>query len=299
MSAEPEAGRSRQGVVQLGDGRTLTYTVHGVDDGPVVVLLDGAGARATAALAGPVAEGLGLTLIAPDRPGFRGSTPDPQPTIVGAAAAVAELVRSFSARPVGVLAQSLGAPFGMALAHGHPEVVHHLGLVGPIGPLDRRGATAGMDRPSRTVFGLARRAPFVLELLFRGMRRQVGRDVDRAADRFASLRSAEEQVIMRRDDVWPVLVEHFPELFAAPRSARVEFAMVARPWGFDVREIGVPVTIWAAGKDPVHPLGMAEDLAERIPQADLVVRPTSGAFCFLDEMEAILRAVAPGRGTAS
>jgi pimeloyl-ACP methyl ester carboxylesterase len=46
-----------------------------------------------------------------------------------------------------VLAQSLGAPFALALAHRHPDRVDELGLVGPIGPLDVEGAREWMDRP--------------------------------------------------------------------------------------------------------------------------------------------------------
>lgn len=99
--------------------------------------------------------------------------------------AVAELLDALAVGRVGVLAQSLGAPFALAFAHCHPDRVHHLGLVGPIGPLDRPGARAGVDRFTRTVFTLARRAPLLLEGLFRLLRRRVQRDPERAAERFA------------------------------------------------------------------------------------------------------------------
>ncbi len=288
MSQEPDEGQ-----VRLGTDRTLSYTRYGAADGPTVLVLDGAGSRVQAHLADPVARRLGTRLIAPDRPGFRGSAPAPRLSLTGHAEVLVELLDAFRIDRVGVLAQSLGAPFGLALAHAHPGRVHHLGLVGPIGPLDHPGAREGMDRFTRTVFTLARRAPMLLEGVFRLMRRRVGRDPDRAAERFARLRPAPDQQVMRREEVWPILVEHFPELWASPDAARAEFRLVARPWGFDVAEITVPTTIWAAGTDTVHPPAMARDLARRIPHADLQIDPEGGVFGFLDRSEEILRTVTP------
>jgi pimeloyl-ACP methyl ester carboxylesterase len=43
----------------------------------------------------------------------------------------------------------------------------------------------------------------------------------------------------------------------------------ARPWGFDVSAIAVPVGIWQGRDDTAIPLAHAQWLAERIPQAEL------------------------------
>jgi pimeloyl-ACP methyl ester carboxylesterase len=256
-------------------------------------VLDGAGSRAQAHLAGPAAGRLGLSLLAPDRPGFRGSSPVPDLSLLRCADDLVALLDRLDIDRVGVLAQSLGAPFGLALAYGHPDRVHRLGLVGPIGPMDRSGVLAGMDGPTRTVSTLARRAPWLLEPLFGLIGRQVRRDPARAADRLARARSAADQQVMRRSDVWPVLVDHLPTLWASPAAARREFATVAGPWGFELTGVAVPTTIWAAASDTAHPPGLARDLAARLPDATLVLEREGGVFGFLDRTEEILRTIAP------
>jgi pimeloyl-ACP methyl ester carboxylesterase len=295
MATGETVPRGRQ--VRLPDGRVVSFTCYGAPSGPVVVVLDGAGSRAQADLLGPVAARLGIVLLAPDRPGFRGSSPAPVPGLLGCADTLVDVLDVLALGRVGVLAQSLGAPFALALARAAPDRVRHLGLIGPIGPLDTPGACDGMDRTTRTVFALARRAPLLLEGPFRLMRRSVERDPERAADRFARLRPIEDQEIMRRPTVWPTLVEHFPELWASPAAVRREFAAVARPWGFEVGSITVPTTIWAAVTDTVHPPAMARDLARRLPQGRLVLAHRGGVFGFLDRGEELLRTVVPAKPT--
>lgn len=158
------------GQVQLADGPTMSYTRYGAHDGPTVVVLDGAGSRAQTHGAALVAARFGISLLAPNRPGFRGSTPDPELTLQRGADAITDLIDRLQIERASVLAQSLGAPFALALAHRHPDRLDGLGLVGPIGPLDVEGACEGMDRPTRMLLLLARRAPLVLDAIFRSIR---------------------------------------------------------------------------------------------------------------------------------
>jgi pimeloyl-ACP methyl ester carboxylesterase len=224
---------------------------------------------------------------------FRGSTPDPELTLQRGADAITDLIDRLEIERVSVLAPSLGAPFALAQAHRHPDRLDGLGLVGPIGPLDVEGACEGMDRLTRMLLLLARRAPLVLEGIFRSIRWQVDRDPEKAAERFTRLRPECDQLVMRRPDVWPLLVDHFPEMWVSPTAARREFATVSRPWGFDLEGIEVPTTIWATETDTVHPPAMARELAERIPGARLVLEAEGGVFSFLDRTEEILHTVAP------
>ena len=64
----------RDAELELPDGRRLSYAMFGAPAGPLVVVLDGPGSRGLARAAAAAAEQLGLRLVAPDRPGFAGST---------------------------------------------------------------------------------------------------------------------------------------------------------------------------------------------------------------------------------
>src|SRR4051812_16823385 len=78
--------------VQLPDGRTLSYAVLGDADAErTLVVLDGPGSRGLARAAADAATAAGIRLIAPDRPGFMGSTPKPGRTFADVAADVIAL----------------------------------------------------------------------------------------------------------------------------------------------------------------------------------------------------------------
>jgi hypothetical protein len=53
--------------------------------------------------------------------------------------------------------------------------------------------------------------------------------------------------------------------------------MVARPWGFPLREVATEVRLWHGADDPV-PLDRAELVADRLPLSRLTVWPGEGAL---------------------
>jgi hypothetical protein len=54
-----------------------------------------------------------------------------------------------------------------------------------------------------------------------------------------------------------------------------EDVMVARPWGFTLREVATEVRLWRGAEDPV-PLDRAELVADRLPLSRLTVWPGEG-----------------------
>ena len=104
----------------LADGRTISYTLHGEDAGICVVVLDGPGSRGLAAGAAPAAAELGLTLLAPDRPGFGDSSTPQNRGIAEWPADCLALLDHLEIDRFGILSQSGGTPYGLAAAASHP-----------------------------------------------------------------------------------------------------------------------------------------------------------------------------------
>eukprot|EP00887_Chlorella_sp_A99_P000086 scaffold16.g86.t1 len=128
---------------KLASGRTLSYVVYGasVQRGggrPVLVFLHSV--PSSAAEAAPLhdaAAAAGVTVLAPDRAGIGGSSPDPALSLASAAADLRELLDKLGLGPVAVAGKSGGAPYAVAAAALlGPTLVSQLHLVAPWGPLE-------------------------------------------------------------------------------------------------------------------------------------------------------------------
>ena len=101
---------------------------YGTHDAPVLLCLHGIGSCADAFLGQrPLAERLGMRLVAWDAPGYRYSAdPDGAPGIDGWADAAASLISAESDGPVAVLGVSWGGVTATRLILRHPELVSAL-----------------------------------------------------------------------------------------------------------------------------------------------------------------------------
>src|SRR4051795_10193934 len=104
----------------LPDGRVLSYLDLGHPTGTPVMALDGPGSRALGRAAMPAAAELGVRVIVPDRPGFLGSTPQPDRAIVDWVADATTLADALGIDAFGLLGQSAGTPVALAGAARAP-----------------------------------------------------------------------------------------------------------------------------------------------------------------------------------
>src|SRR4051794_6517972 len=155
-------------LLRLSGGCALTYAVLGDEHaGDTIIVLDGPGSRGLARAAALAAERLGIRLVAPDRPGFGGSTPQPGRRFRDVAVDLLELADAPRAETFGVLGQSGGTPYALALAAAAPDRVRRVTFTGALSPLGEPDALQDVAGPMRGPFALARRAPWLLRPLFR------------------------------------------------------------------------------------------------------------------------------------
>ena len=60
------------------------------------------------------------------------------------------------------------------------------------------------------------------------------------------------------------------------------------PWGFDPADIQLPDLLWHGADDVFSPVGHTRWLADRIPGAHLLIRPSSGHFAALNVLPDVL-----------
>ncbi|MBF6022846.1 alpha/beta fold hydrolase [Lysobacter niastensis] len=253
--------------LQLRDGRTLTWQCYGDDAGrPLLVFHGFPGCHVQAALIGDAARRAGVRLIAPDRPGFAGSTPDPDRTILSWVRDVEQLAAHLSLLRFGVLGISCGGAYALACAHEIGERLDYVGLVAGMGPMDVPAIRRGQHPALKVLFGLSRLHPRLVTPMLRMDQKMFGIDPMRALQRLASMMTAPDQAFLRT---------HVAEAETFARSLSVayrqgidgamsEAALIARPRGFELADIRIPVHVYQGGHDRNVPPDMGEYIARHI-----------------------------------
>jgi pimeloyl-ACP methyl ester carboxylesterase len=256
----------RQALVELADGRSLAYTTYGAGDGPLVVVLDGPASRGLARAAGPAAAELGIRVVAPDRPGAGRSTAAPERGIADWPADHAALLDALGVRRAGILAQSGGTPYAIAVAAALPERTIALASLGPIAPFDDPASVRELGGELRAGVRLARHAPWLLRALLRNL----GKDPAKAARKAIVGMPAADARVLEDPAFLAIHEEATAEILSQPDAIAHEIGLMSRPWGVDPADVRVPVRFWSGSHDTRHPTAQARRLAASIPGAPAV-----------------------------
>jgi pimeloyl-ACP methyl ester carboxylesterase len=92
-----------------------------------------------------------------------------------------------------------------------------------------------------------------------------------------------------RDDVRRVFLASFQEGIRTGDAGAAWGALLnARPWGFDLGRIQIPVYIWQGADDRQTPLAYARLVRDSIPGASLREFPGEGHLLLLDHWQEML-----------
>jgi pimeloyl-ACP methyl ester carboxylesterase len=278
MTHDPHLPPETDHQFTLGDGRRLGYALLGESGGPVIVVLDGPGSRGLARAAAGAATALGLSLLAVDRPGFGWSTPAPRQSIDDVAHDVLALVDALGVRRFGLLGQSGGTPYALGVAALAGDRVVGLSTVGAVTPLGERGALEDTSGPMRSMFRVARRAPWLLRPMLGAVARQTRRDPAAVARKYAEGLPAADRVVLEDPVMWAIHERSSAEAVASPAAFAREVRRLTKPWGIDLDAITAPAALWAGDEDGTHPPVMSRRLAERLGEPPVTVVHGAGAL---------------------
>lgn len=246
------------------DGMPVLY-VHGTPDSRLARHPDDS-----------IAAGLGLRLIAVDRPGIGGSGPDPEATPASVAADHVAVLDHLGIERAAVVSWSAGSVTALALAGGHPDRVTSLTLVAPLIPADAYGDPGVLDGAddSRRLFAdhLGTESPDDLgrELAMWLVPPELDEQTARA---MLSGTLAELATIDRAADHMVAALQ--ASVAQGVTGLEREIAAQATPLGAALDHIGTGVAVHVGADDTVTPPPMARWLAERL-QAQLHEHPGVG-----------------------
>jgi pimeloyl-ACP methyl ester carboxylesterase len=229
------------------------------------------GSPQTGALLEPLlaaAAGRAIRLVSYARPSYGGSSPNPGRDIASAAHDVEQVANALGLNRFAVMGASGGGPHALACAALlRDRVIGAVCLASPAPHTDAFDWYAGMVSP-----GGPRAATAGREARARYAQTEEFDPKQFTASDWAAL-----------EGTWAALGRDAGEAGAAgPDGLIDDDVALVKPWGFDVREISVPVLLVQGGEDRVIPPSHAEWLLRAIKSSELWMRPRDGHISVLD-----------------
>lgn len=257
-------------LIALENGASLAFAEYGDRGGVPVFFFHGwPSSRTMAELTDAAARELGVRIISPDRPGIRESTFQPNRKLIDWPRDLEQLANYLGIERFHIFAISGGAPYAYAVAAAMPERVRAVAIASgapPIAELEDRQGLLGLyrlmlhchqkyPRFSRYCFRLAR--PFLSLRPPRRMRPLVLKALRLQPCDAESLRdsAAFEACFESQRQAWR----------ASADGVLADAEIYARPWGFRLEDVDVPVRLWHGKQDRAFSVRIAEELAGRLP----------------------------------
>jgi pimeloyl-ACP methyl ester carboxylesterase len=276
--AQPRTSRSRANAAQreedrgirLADGRWLGYGEHGDPTGRPVLFFHGLGTTRVICPPNAIASELGVRLIAPDRPGIGLSDRLPARQLLDWPGDVRELADALGLERFSIVGWSGGGPYALACGYALPDRVDGIALVSAPAPLAGSTDPAYLRRFDRSAARAADRAPWVIRLALWHWGRAQRRDAARFFEESVAEMCEADQEVLSEPELRGRMIANSDELYRQGGLGMYDEALVlARPWGFELSDLSVPVTMWHGARDSTVPTGMATHLEQSIPGARL------------------------------
>ena len=279
--------------VRTPDGRDLEVLLMGGDpDGfPLVYISGTPTAIAPWPALSDAAAGLGLQVVGWSRPGYAGSTRREGRTVADAAEDVATILDELGHDRFVVLGWSGGGPHAIACAAMLPDRCRAVASLAGVAPYDLMGEDWFRDMGKENVdeFRVAVERPQDLWAI-----------VEPQAPEVAGVTGADVVTMLDGlvDDVdRAALTGEFAEMIAETFRRAVSTGVAgwhdddlafARPWGFDLGDITVPVSVWQGEHDLMVPFQHGQFLAAHIPTAAAHLYPDEGHLSLAAQLPRIL-----------
>lgn len=277
--------------IRLADGRQLGYAEYGDPDGyPLIYFHGGLSSRVDIETANGAAQQAGFRIIAPDRPGIGLSDRQPGYSLLDWSVDVAELADLLEIDKFAVMGWSFGGAYAAVCAFALPQRVSCAVLIASGIPRDWTGMIEQINSMDRTFLKFSGRASIVDRLAFRF----VGASAKMTPGFFTrmsvrDMEPASAQAITRDQDGF---VRSTIEGMANPAGVVDDYRVWNRPWGFELKDIAVPVQIWHGEADALCPPPWAHRLAKAIPGAELTMVPDVGHLLARDNWPQIFSKLA-------
>ncbi|WP_125078020.1 alpha/beta fold hydrolase [Mycobacterium sp. P7213] len=281
-----------EGNIAVGEDRQLGFAEFGAPQGRAMFWLHGTpGARRQIPVEARLyAAEANIRLIGVDRPGIGSSTPFQYETVSQFADDLRTVADTLGIDKMAVIGLSGGGPYTLACAAAMPKRVVAAGVLGGVAP------AVGPEAIDSNLMRLARLAEPVLDhagrpisLLAAGLIRMVRPVASPALELYARISPEGDREMLSRPEFKAMFLDDLlngsRKQLAAPIADAILFA---RPWGFRLADIKVPVHWWHGDADHIVPFSHGKHAVALLPDARLYPIPGESHLAGLGRAEEIL-----------
>ena len=297
MDPNPELDDPPAEMMQLRDGRTLSWAEYGDPSGKPLFFHHGLPSSRVAAapLAGAAAR-KGVRLIAPERPGFGFSDPKPERTILDWPDDLRELADYLELGTFSVSGISAGLPYTLACGLKMPERLDKLALISGLGRIDTPETLEGMSYEWRLIYSLFQKSRRLANIWMRGYGRAALRRPERVVAQQIKRMHDVDSSVLGRPDVTANRIADLRQAFRqGPVTAGEEARMHLEPWGFEISDVETDVYMWQGTLDESHPISMGRTIASELRSCRPVFAEGAGSLGFILYADAIFADLWPER----
>lgn len=281
-----------EGNIAVGEDRQLGFAEFGAPQGRAMFWLHGTpGARRQIPVEARLyATEANIRLIGVDRPGIGSSTPFQYETVSQFADDLQTVADTLGIDKMAVIGLSGGGPYTLACAAAMPKRVVAAGVLGGVAP------AVGPEAIDSNLMRLARLAEPVLEhagrpisVLAASLIRMVRPVASPALELYARLSPEGDREMLSRPEFKAMFLDDLlngsRKQLAAPIADAILFA---RPWGFRLTDVKVPVHWWHGDADHIVPFSHGKHAVALLPDARLYPIPGESHLAGLGRAEEIL-----------
>ena len=278
---------------ELSDRRIMGFAVYGDEDGyPVVICHGTPGSRLMLQIAEPPANGLGLRLIVPDRPGYGLSSAHSYDRLLDWPKDLADLVNSLGHEQFAVVGISGGGPFALAAAYDLEDRISQIQVISSLAPLDQEEVYSHLDARQRVITRAVRRNSMMLRSILQVAGKGLPNLPDPLLQRVMRFAPGANGPLSMNASARQSMADSFREAFRHGGSGLAnDLALFNRSWGFSVKDINLPVQLWHGEDDAVVPVIMGRYLADRLPNCEATFIPDAGHYWVVEHVDLILEAL--------
>jgi pimeloyl-ACP methyl ester carboxylesterase len=292
-AAENRQGTILKHTVRTTDGRRLSTQMYGDPDGRPVILLHGTpGSRLGPHPRSAVLHRLGVQLIAFDRPGYGESDRLAGRRVADVAADVLAIADAYRLEKFSVVGRSGGGPHALACAALLPDRTTKAAVLVGLAPQGADGLDwfDGMAQSNVLEFTAAANGYEDIAAHTKAVASEVRANPASLLTRLQAELPAPDQRVVADRGIRSMLIETYAEALRASDYGWIDDALAfCSPWGFDPATVSVPVLLWHGASDVFSPVSHARWLADKIPNAAVVVQAGAAHFGALDVLPDILR----------
>lgn len=274
---------AQERVMSLPDNRVLSWYEYGDPRGRPVLTLENLGSSI------PDHERFqawyreqGLRVILVVRPGYGISTARPEMQFRDLAADLRALCTHLGLVRPAMAAYCCGGAYALCAAALDPELFERIGVMSGTVPIEHFELDK-LDWMHSLFLRLFQRDPRLFVLVGRLALRGVNRAPEKYFSRLAKSLGGRDRELLEQPDILERVIRQMRlRQFQGAAVQIEEYLRLQHPWGVNLADIRVPLTIWHGEDDRAISIGSARALAATMPQARFKALPGQGHFMVYD-----------------